>query len=188
MKSVWTIPPPESWEKRAGKHPAQKPVALVERILLASSNEGDLILDPFSGSGTSAVAAFRLSRQIISIEMESNSINHAIRRIVSQLIVVHIGTVVLHRERNVENDLDPQTHSVDRSVSTKTQSMSAAITAKPIHTERSFYFVGSDRREIIFMTTASSLDDAWLRFHASPRASAAIMFVIKTETEIYLAQ
>ena len=71
MKSVWTIPPPESWEKRAGKHPAQKPVALIERILLASSNEGDLILDPFAGSGTTSIAAFRLSRQIISIEMES---------------------------------------------------------------------------------------------------------------------
>ena len=63
MKSVWTIPPPESWEKRAGKHPAQKPVALIERILLASSNEGDLILDPFTGSGTTALAAFRLTAE-----------------------------------------------------------------------------------------------------------------------------
>ena len=46
MKSVWEIKPPETWEKRFGKHPTQKPLALLERILLASSNEGDLVLDP----------------------------------------------------------------------------------------------------------------------------------------------
>src|SRR5260221_9977808 len=56
MKSVWEIRPPESWEKRFGKHPTQKPVALLERILLASTNEGDLVLDPFAGSGTTLPA------------------------------------------------------------------------------------------------------------------------------------
>ena len=44
MKSVWQIPPPEPWEKRFGKHPTQKPVALVKRVLLAASNEGDVVL------------------------------------------------------------------------------------------------------------------------------------------------
>jgi site-specific DNA-methyltransferase (adenine-specific) len=39
---------PEKWEKKFGKHPTQKPVALLERILLASTNPGDLVLDPFS--------------------------------------------------------------------------------------------------------------------------------------------
>jgi site-specific DNA-methyltransferase (adenine-specific) len=71
MKSVWTIPPPESWEKRFGKHPTQKPVALLERILLASSNEGDLVLDPFSGSGTTALAALRTKRRFRGIEIDS---------------------------------------------------------------------------------------------------------------------
>jgi site-specific DNA-methyltransferase (adenine-specific) len=52
MKSVWEIKPPETWEKKFGKHPTQKPVALLERILLASSNEGDVVLDPFQGGGT----------------------------------------------------------------------------------------------------------------------------------------
>ncbi len=198
MKSVWTIPPPESWEKRAGKHPAQKPVALIERILLASSNEGDLILDPFAGSGTSAVAAFRLSRQIISIEMESNSINHAIKRIVSQLVVVHIGTVVLHNERNDQNDLDPQRHSVDRSIVRERRSpdrrtsennyMSADFPTRIVHQEKNFFFVGSDKREVVFSTAANSMEDAWQRFHSSKNSTTSIMFVIKTETEIYLAQ
>jgi len=70
MKSVWEIKPPENWEKRFGKHPTQKPVALLERILLASSNEGDLVLDPFSGSGTTALAALRTKRVFRGIEID----------------------------------------------------------------------------------------------------------------------
>ncbi len=81
MKSVWTIPPPAPSEKRFGKHPTQKPVALLERILLASSNEGDLVLDPFLGSGTTAVAALRLQRKMIGIEVEPAYISHAIKRL-----------------------------------------------------------------------------------------------------------
>jgi site-specific DNA-methyltransferase (adenine-specific) len=46
MRSVWAINTPKKWEKRYGKHPTQKPEALLERIILASSNEGDVILDP----------------------------------------------------------------------------------------------------------------------------------------------
>lgn len=201
MKSVWTIAPPETWEKKFGKHPTQKPVALLDRIIRASSNEGDLVLDPFMGSGTTILAALRLRRLAISIDREDASVSLALSRVVAELVVVQIGTAVLrpnHDSKNDQNDLDPHMHSVDRSMSRERRSpdrristdnsMSGAITKKPIHTERSFYFVGSDRREIIFSTSASSLEDAWLRFRASPRSTIAIMFVIKTETEIYLAQ
>ena len=80
MKSVWTIPPPEPWEKRFGKHPTQKPVALLERILLASSNEGDLVLDPFLGSGTTCVAAVRLRRLTIGLEQSAECADLAQRR------------------------------------------------------------------------------------------------------------
>ena len=73
MKSVWEIRPPEPWEKKFGKHPTQKPVALLERILLASSNEGDLVLDPFSGSGTTLLAAFRLRRHALGCELKDVS-------------------------------------------------------------------------------------------------------------------
>src|SRR5579863_4432512 len=75
MKSVWTIPPPEPWEKKFGKHPTQKPLALLERILLASSSEGDLVLDPFLGSGTTALAAIRRARKCVGIETETKWIN-----------------------------------------------------------------------------------------------------------------
>ena len=81
MKSVWEIKPPETWEKKFGKHPTQKPVALLERILLASSNEGDLVLDPFSGSGTTVLAALRTKRHAIGIELESKYIEQTRKRL-----------------------------------------------------------------------------------------------------------
>ena len=81
MKSVWEIKPPESWEKRFGKHPTQKPVALLERILLASSNEGDLVLDPFSGSGTTALAALHTNRVFRGVEVDPKWNRIAVQRL-----------------------------------------------------------------------------------------------------------
>ena len=68
MKDVWTINLPSKTEKEFGKHPTQKPEALLERIVLASTNEEDLILDPFNGSGTTGVVALRLKRKYIGID------------------------------------------------------------------------------------------------------------------------
>jgi site-specific DNA-methyltransferase (adenine-specific) len=81
MKSVWEIKPPESWEKKFGKHPTQKPVALLERILLASTNEGDLVLDPFLGGGTTLLAAFRLRRHALGRELSAEFLSLSLRRI-----------------------------------------------------------------------------------------------------------
>jgi site-specific DNA-methyltransferase (adenine-specific) len=81
MKSVWQIPAPDRDEKRFGKHPTQKPVALLERILLAASNEGDLVLDPFMGSGTALIAAQRCGRRAVGIEIEQKYVEIAINRL-----------------------------------------------------------------------------------------------------------
>jgi len=70
MRSVWAINTPKNIEKKYGKHPTQKPEALLERIILASSNEGDVILDPFCGSGTTGVVAIRHGRKFIGIDSE----------------------------------------------------------------------------------------------------------------------
>ncbi len=70
MKSVWTLPAPNGAEKTFGKHPTQKPVALLERIILASTKEGDLIFDPFAGSSTTAVAAIKTRRKFVGTELE----------------------------------------------------------------------------------------------------------------------
>ena len=70
MRSVWAINTPAPWEKQYGKHPTQKPFNLLERIVLATSEEGDLILDPFCGSATTGVAALSHGRRFIGIDSE----------------------------------------------------------------------------------------------------------------------
>ncbi len=68
MKDAWLINLPKKEEKKYGKHPTQKPEALLERIILASTMEGDLILDPFNGSGTTGVVSAKLKRKYIGID------------------------------------------------------------------------------------------------------------------------
>lgn len=70
MTDVWRIPAVGLWEKQQGKHPTQKPLRLLYRIILAATNEGDTILDPFSGSGTTGIAANLLGRNYIGIEQD----------------------------------------------------------------------------------------------------------------------
>jgi len=75
MRSVWSIPTPSPEEKTFGKHPTQKPLSLLKRIVLASTNEGSLILDPFNGGGTTGVAAKIIgNRKYIGIEIEQEYI------------------------------------------------------------------------------------------------------------------
>ena len=80
MKSIWPIMAPRSDEKIFGKHPTQKPMALLERIILASTKEGDVVLDPFNGSGTAGLAAYKLKRKYIGIEREKEYLDLTIKR------------------------------------------------------------------------------------------------------------
>lgn len=81
MTNVWSIPSVPRLEKLYGKHPTQKPLALVERCLRASTNEGNVVLDPFAGSGTVPVVASVLNRRFIASELESDHVETAIRRL-----------------------------------------------------------------------------------------------------------
>ena len=71
MRSVWSIGFPSKEEKKFGKHPTQKPLALLDRIILASSNPEMVVLDPFCGSATTGVAALQNGRSFIGIDAES---------------------------------------------------------------------------------------------------------------------
>jgi site-specific DNA-methyltransferase (adenine-specific) len=215
MKSVWEIRPPEPWEKKFGKHPTQKPVALLERILLASSNEGDLVLDPFSGSGTTLLAAFRLRRHTLGCELSAEFLSLSLRRICSDLVQVDLSLTC------VEFSLDPFPDPMDRSSSTATHGCARSIgqlkkivipsaAEEPafrsfaidvqlstvdrmspqlqlVQQERRFYFIGRTDRRVIFSVLADSLDEARQKFRASGRPDSDALFIIKTETEIYLA-
>lgn len=70
MRSIWAIGTPKNGEKKYGKHPTQKPELLLDRIVMASSNEDDIILDPFCGSATTGVSALRHQRKFIGIDSE----------------------------------------------------------------------------------------------------------------------
>ena len=85
MKNVWRLKPPGTHEKRYGKHPTQKPVGLLERIIEASTRPGDLVLDPFVGSGTTGVAAARLGRRFVGIDVEEGFLAKARKRILDAL-------------------------------------------------------------------------------------------------------
>jgi len=81
MKSVWTMTAPNNDEKALGKHPTQKPVQLLAQIILASTNQDDLVFDPFSGSSTTGVAAVQLDRRFLGCELETEFITLSIKRL-----------------------------------------------------------------------------------------------------------
>ncbi len=182
MKSVWRdIKPPEPWEKRFGKHPTQKPVALLERILLASSNESDLVLDPFCGSGTTLLTAFRLRRHALGCELSAEFLSLSLRRSCSELVHVQINVF------SCEFSLDLFSGSMDRSRSAAKSAALMTLATKLVQQECRFYFIGRANREVIFSVLAPTLEAAWQKFRASGRSDSDAIFIIKTETEIYLA-
>lgn len=80
MKDVWTTSLTKPSEKKQGKHPTQKPIEILEKIILASTDEQDIILDPFCGSSTTGIAANRLNRKYIGIDNSEEYLELSIRR------------------------------------------------------------------------------------------------------------
>ena len=80
MTDVWRLPAIGRWEKSCGKHPTQKPLALLTRIVLASTDEHDWILDPFAGSSTTGIAANLCGRRFLGIEQDEEFCHLSARR------------------------------------------------------------------------------------------------------------
>ena len=78
---VWALPTPGPREKLLGRHPTQKPYALLERVIASSSSPNDLVVDPFSGSGTTGVAATVAGRRFLGVERDERYLQLAARRI-----------------------------------------------------------------------------------------------------------
>ena len=72
MRSVWSIITPAKSEKKHGKHPTQKPLKLLDRVIISSTNPGDVVLDPFCGSATTGVSALIHGRLFIGIDSDEN--------------------------------------------------------------------------------------------------------------------
>lgn len=80
MRSVWDIQTTPKSEKIYGKHPTQKPKELLRRIILASTKEKDLILDPFTGSSTTGVVAVECNRRFVGIDKEKEFLDLSLKR------------------------------------------------------------------------------------------------------------
>lgn len=98
MLNLWSIRPPKAPEKRYGKHPAQKPEALLERVILAASREGDIVLDPFVGSGTTGVVAARYRRRFVGFDISREYLEVARKRILDEIENVQLS-LRLDKER-----------------------------------------------------------------------------------------
>jgi site-specific DNA-methyltransferase (adenine-specific) len=84
LRNYWVMPYTPAREKKFGKHPTQKPEAVLERLILIGTNKGDLILDCFAGTGTTGLVAERLGRKWVMIEKERNYIEIANERLLAQ--------------------------------------------------------------------------------------------------------
>jgi site-specific DNA-methyltransferase (adenine-specific) len=198
MKSVWEIKPPETWEKRFGKHPTQKPLALLERILLASSHQGDLVLDPFSGSGTTALAALRTRREAIALELSYEYLALTLQRITDQLVRVELSLTTIHFSLDLfPNLIDRSDRASECSgrllrrapfaTQSHTQSPGMSTQLQLVQQETRFHFIGRQNRAVIFSVQAATLDDALQQFRNSGHSPNDALFIIKTETQIFLA-
>jgi len=80
MRSVWSMGTPRPEEKKYGKHPTQKPLDLLRRVVLSSTNKGDVVLDPFTGSSTTGLAAIMHGRKFIGVDLESKYLDLSVKR------------------------------------------------------------------------------------------------------------
>ncbi len=103
MQSLWKITAPKIEEKIYGKHPTQKPIALLERIILASTKLHYIVLDPFTGSSTTGVAAYRLGRYFIGIDNNKDYLDLSARRLNFEMRNKHDIKAEI---KNVEKDIE----------------------------------------------------------------------------------
>jgi site-specific DNA-methyltransferase (adenine-specific) len=107
MKDVWKLPAIAPWEKSCGKHPTQKPLSVLTRIILASTKPNAWILDPFSGSSTTGIAANLANRRFLGIDREEAFLEISKKR---KLEIEHPRTAATFRQKirgfNTKNELE----------------------------------------------------------------------------------
>ena len=185
QSNVWTMTAPGGDEKQFGKHPTQKPVALIERCLLASTNEGDLVLDPFLGGGTTAIAAIKLKRGCVGIELDEAHAKLAIIRTDGEIVALWLRQHQVMRTVTIisQNDLDlfSETINGSRCVDDKPQ-----IETERIYHETKFVFLSCaevQRGSVVHTTVDVSLQEAWANTPNGKKRETT--HVVRCETEIF---
>jgi site-specific DNA-methyltransferase (adenine-specific) len=184
MKTVWRIYPPANGEKAFGKHPTQKPVTLVERCLLAATNAGDRVLDPFMGGGTTAVACIRTYREFVGVEIDLTYLHLAGKRADQEIIEIWLREFRVKAEVTVysQNDLDLSVKLIDRSAP---MSEKPEIQAERIFHETKFVFLSCAQvraGSVVHTTVDSDIQSAWS--HTPQSAKLITTHVVRCETEI----
>ena len=185
LDPIWTLGAPGSAEKTFGKHPTQKPVALIERCLLASTNENDLVLDPFLGNGTTAVAAIRLKRQCVGIELDLHNVQMAEKRVKAEIISIWLRHVRVRIEISVfcQNDLDLFSDSINGS---HRMADVPQIETERIFHECKFVFLSCaqvERGAVVHTTVDVSLQEAWAKTPNGKKRETT--HIVRCETEIF---
>jgi site-specific DNA-methyltransferase (adenine-specific) len=208
MKTVWTMPAPGKAEKTFGKHPTQKPVALVERCLLAATHEGDRVLDPFLGGGTTAVACVRTYRQFVGVELDLTYVLPDCKRVDREIIEiwlrqfhVHVDVTVVVGQalrlpceinggnrsgrptKNDPNDLDPDSGSMDR---ISEMADVPEIRTESIFHETKFVFLSCAQARtgsVVHTTVDADVQSAWTNTAESVKLQTT--HIVRCETEIF---
>jgi len=81
LRNLWDVPSTSGGERKHGKHPSQKPMAILERLIIGGTNKNDIIIDPFAGSGTTAVVAKNLGRKFIAIDNNKEYCQITLKRV-----------------------------------------------------------------------------------------------------------
>lgn len=102
MRDVWELPAIDKWEKTFGKHPTQKPLSLLVRILLASTRENEWIFDPFAGSCTTGIAARLLGRRFFGVDLSVDYLSIGVRRF-GEVETAEFRTKVFHHIADLRN-------------------------------------------------------------------------------------
>jgi site-specific DNA-methyltransferase (adenine-specific) len=185
LDPIWTMTAPGRDEKEHGKHPTQKPVPLVERCLLASTNEGDLVCDPFLGGGTTAIAALKTHRGCVGIELDFSHLALAIKRSEREIIEIVLRSLRVRIEVSVysQNDLDLFSASINgsRAMDDKPQ-----VPTESIYHECKFVFLSCaqvERGAVVHTTVDVSLQEAWAKTPNGKKRETT--HVVRCETEIF---
>ena len=133
------------------------------------------------GSGTTLVAALRLRRRALGADLNIEFIQLSLRRICADLVQVEISLCCLDFPLDLSGD------PVDRSDRASVRAEGMSSHPKLVQQERRFYFIARTNRRVIFSTLADSLEEAWRKFRSSGLSESDALFIVKTETEIYLA-
>lgn len=96
MKDVWRLPAIAPWEKKYGKHPTQKPLSVLTRLIMASTKRGAWILDPFTGSSTTGISANLVNRRFVGIDQDKDFLEMSIKR---KQDIENKNTVELYRKK-----------------------------------------------------------------------------------------